>query len=67
MTNLKIRNATWNEDGKTFNVEIDHPAFGWIPFTATPDDPEQYGRDIFEAGKRNEFAISEFVQPVDGQ
>ena len=31
----------------TIDCEIDHPIYGWIPFTAAPYDSVQYGRDIF--------------------
>ena len=32
----------------TIDVDINHPDFGWIPFTADPDDVEPHGRQIFE-------------------
>jgi hypothetical protein len=47
---IETRNPTRNEDG-TIDVEINHPVYGWIPFTASPDDPEPHGREIFEALK----------------
>ena len=28
-------------------MEINHPVHGWIPFTASPDDPEEHGRLLF--------------------
>lgn len=43
---MQHRNARYTEDGR-INVEIEHPQFGWIPFTASPDDVEQHGREIF--------------------
>lgn len=43
-----IRNVTALPDGR-FNCEIEHPLYGWIPFTADPNDPEQRGRDIWAA------------------
>jgi len=39
-------NPRYNRHG-TIDVEIDHPAFGWITFTASPDDVEAHGRQIF--------------------
>lgn len=45
---LEIRNPIYNRSGG-INCEINHPDLGWIPFTALPDDPEEYGRDIFQA------------------
>lgn len=47
---MKARNAQYNEFGG-IDCEIEHPAHGWIPFTASPDDPEKHGRDIFHALK----------------
>lgn len=41
------RNACYIEGGR-IDCEIEHPVFGWIPFTASPDDPEAHGRAIFE-------------------
>lgn len=43
---MKIRNPFLNADG-SINCEIDHPVFGWIPFTARDDDVEAHGREIF--------------------
>lgn len=40
------RNPRYNQDGVTIDCEIEHPIFGWIPFTANPDDPEEHGRLI---------------------
>ena len=45
---MKIRNATFNHFG-TIDCEIEHPKHGWIPFTASPDDPEKFGKDIHAA------------------
>jgi hypothetical protein len=28
-------------------MEINHPDYGWIPFTASPNDSEQLGRDLY--------------------
>ncbi len=39
-------NPRYNENG-TIDVDINHPDFGWIPFTASPDDVEPHGRQIF--------------------
>ena len=43
---IQYRNVTRNQNG-TLDVEIDHPVFGWVPFTASPDDPEEHGRIIY--------------------
>lgn len=45
---MEIRNPTFNRFG-TIDCEVNHPSFGWIPFTADPNDPEAHGREIFAA------------------
>lgn len=35
---MNIRNAKYGESG-SIDCEIDHPAYGWIPFTAVAGDP----------------------------
>lgn len=38
---LNIRNAkSMNADGTIFDLEIEHPSFGWIPYTLHPDDED---------------------------
>lgn len=51
---MEYRNPKYNEDG-SIDVEIEHPLYGWIPFTARADDVEEHGREIFEQLK-NEAA-----------
>ena len=34
-----------NED--SINCELNHPLFGWIPFTADRNDVSEFGREIF--------------------
>lgn len=43
-----IRNPQYNNAG-TIDCEINHPVYGWIPFTASADDPEEHGRQIHAA------------------
>ena len=47
---MQTRNPIFTASG-AIDCEIEHPIYGWIPFTASPDDVEQYGREIFEALK----------------
>jgi hypothetical protein len=44
---MKYRNPKYTVDGR-IDCEIEHPDYGWIPFTADPNDPEEYGRNLFE-------------------
>jgi hypothetical protein len=57
-----MRNAVYLEDGR-INCEIEHPQFGWMPFTASPDDPEQHGRDVFAALEASND-VAPYVAPV---
>lgn len=43
---VEYRNPQYNASG-TIDVEINHPDFGWIWFTADPNDVEPHGRQIF--------------------
>lgn len=61
-----LKNQTYSKlDQSKIDCEIDHPVFGWIPFTASPDDVEAYGRELFDKLKAGEFgAIADYVPPV---
>lgn len=60
---MKIRNAAFNRFG-TIDCEIEHPKFGWVPFTASPDDPEELGRDIHAVAIAGTVAPYIAPQPV---
>lgn len=45
---MQIRNPIYTATGN-IDCEIEHPHFGWIPFTASPDDAEEHGRVIYAA------------------
>ena len=37
----EVKNAkSLNEDNSHFDLEMNHPEFGWIPYTLRPDDPD---------------------------
>ena len=42
------RNPKYNQFG-TIDCETNHPVYGWVPFTASPDDPEPSGRELYAA------------------
>jgi hypothetical protein len=50
-TDTPIRNPRWNAGNEAIDCEIEHPTYGWIPFTASPHDVEPHGRAIFDAAK----------------
>lgn len=42
VTITEIRNAkSLNAENTRYNVEINHPKFGWIPYTLDPNDTDQ--------------------------
>ena len=45
---MNIRNAR-HAAGGMIDCEYNHPKFGWVPFTANPNDVEQLGRDLYDA------------------
>lgn len=47
---MEYRNAQYTQDGK-IDCEINHPKYGWIPFTASPDDVEGVSREVFNSAK----------------
>ena len=60
---MEIRNPIYNAFG-TIDCEINHPKLGWIPFTSSPDDVEELGRQIHAdllAGKAGQ--IAPYVEP----
>lgn len=61
---MEVRNVKLNVAG-TYDCEINHPVYGWIPFTANPDDASEVGRTVHAdilAGKHG--AIAPYVAPV---
>jgi len=57
---MDIRNAKYNAFG-TIDCEVDHPVYGWIPFTADPDDVEPLGAEVFNAAQSSAAA---YIAPV---
>lgn len=51
---MNVRNPRFNALG-SIDCEIEHPALGWLPFTAAEDDPEPMGRAIYAAAVAGEF------------
>ena len=62
---LKITNPRYNENG-TIDCDWDHPAHGLIRFTASPDDVEPHGREIYQRLIDGEYGqVSEYEPPED--
>src|SRR5699024_10844066 len=52
---INARNPVYSAPNHTaIDVEYEHPEYGWIPFTATPDDVEELGQQIYAAAKRGD-------------
>lgn len=59
-------NLQWANAGRTvITMMVTHNTYGDIPFSASPDDTEAHGRELFERAAAGEFGeIAEFVAPV---
>lgn len=44
---MEIKNIQKNGNGG-YQCEVNHPDYGWIPFTAREDDPDENGRLIYQ-------------------
>lgn len=61
---MKIRNMTCNASGN-LDCDIEHPVYGWIPFTASPDDTDELCRTLYaEAISGQHGDIAPYVAPV---
>lgn len=62
---MQARNPAYNAFG-TIDLEVEHPTLGWIPFTASADDPEPFGRDLHAQALAGDFgAVAAYVAPPD--
>ena len=62
---INARNPSYsNAQNTAIGLEVEHPEYGWIPFTATPNDVEQHGRDLYAEAKAGKFgAVAPYVAP----
>lgn len=58
---MKATNPRHTQSG-SIEMMLEHPEFGLIPFSASPDDIEQSGRDLYARALAGEFGI---VAPID--
>lgn len=56
---MNYRNSKYNENG-SIDCEINHPDYGWIPCTASPNDPAT--ADIFNKAKSRASAYAPIVK-----
>lgn len=65
--NLKsASNPKWVDEAHTsINLTVNFEEIGTVPFTATPNDTEEHGRDIYAKAVAGEFGvISEWTPPT---
>lgn len=60
---MNAKNPKYNDFG-SIDLEIEHPVYGWIPFTASPDDVEEHGRKIYAEAIEGKFGVvAPYVPP----
>lgn len=60
---MDVRNPVFLATG-VINCEIDHPQWGWIPFTVTADDDEYLGHTLYHQLINGEHGV---IAPVVGK
>jgi hypothetical protein len=58
---MNYRNPKFTSNG-LIDCEVDHPVYGWIPFTASPHDCEPHGRELFTIISAN-GGIAPYIPP----
>lgn len=63
---LKIQNLKASSPlSKTIDVMVEIEGLGLVPFTASPDDVEKHGRDMYAACLRGDHGVVlPYVAPV---
>lgn len=56
--------AKYNENG-SIDIVYDHPHFGPIPFTASQDDTEPLGRELYARAVAGEFGVVAAYEPAE--
>lgn len=58
----EVRDLAYNLHGGV-DLEYNHPEYGWIPFSAHPDDVEELGRDLYEFAANSGLPIADAPEP----
>lgn len=61
---MEIRNAEINENG-TIDCEVFKEGLGWLPFTASQEDSEEFGREVFKKAKPKAKPHRKEVKPKE--
>jgi hypothetical protein len=60
---INARNPKFSSEN-TIDLEFEHPVYGWVPFTANPDDVEPLGRELYALAYSGAFGTpDEYVPP----
>ena len=60
---MQVKNPSYNAVG-TIDLEIDHPTYGWIPFTAALDDTEALGKELYAKAIAGDYGtIAPYIEP----
>jgi len=66
---MQYKNARWARNGG-IDCDIEHPVYGWIPFTAVKNDVESFGRSLFAeleaSGNVAPFNPDDYPLPPEG-
>lgn len=62
---IEHRNAVYTASG-AIDIELNHPVHGWVPFTASPDDVEPFGRHVFNEVQGGSVAAYSPPETPDG-
>lgn len=63
---MEVRSIRYNNSG-CIDCEINHKDYGWIPFTASPDDTEKFGADLYSKLVSGEYGEIAEAPPVPGK
>lgn len=66
MNYTNVTNLKWaNQEHTLIDCEVTFETIGTVPFTATPNDTEEHGRDIYTRAIAGEFgSIAEWTPPT---
>lgn len=56
---MNFKNAEYLKDGR-IKCEVEHPKLGWIPYTASKDDSEEFGKKLFKILSKSK-KVSKYV------
>ncbi|WP_457660170.1 MULTISPECIES: hypothetical protein [Sinorhizobium] len=60
---MEFRNPFYSRpDNSAINMEVNHPSFGWIPFTARETDIEEHCRQLF--AEANAGTVAPYTPPT---